>query len=498
MMRRKLERHLNRVHDEPMIGLIGAVSVMLGGHSGPLGLVPDFPREGVGAELPSRYYIPPWTLETLVNELLATPKAKGFEAGGTRIVRHDRFEVLKMLSAMVIALENKEDGLYLAGHDIFTEMGRIAQRQFPWQRGLATAPILYRSMLLFGTGAAAEEFQRVAGLPVDAFAKVGAWLAGALQRRDWERRDTNLADVGITPVQREAALALLSIPLAEARAKARRVRAGRRHTAYRPSILRDHPVIAFGAGGARLRSPIPDLITPRFTSGLYMDVIGGGGAVWTEIGERFERYCRDYLTEMMPTHTVDGEFDYGPKKARSRSPDILVSQGGEIVMIGECKAKRMSFEARFADEPYDSAERGYDELAKGVFQIWRFASHVRRGMVPGRRLAEQWLATVITVDPWLSMARNEERRVIERANEMADEAGDIEAEDRRPVPVCPIEDIEYVLQHGDAKTLLEALSEVSAGEKQGWILSMAHTARLGERRPYPFRDRIADILPWWR
>jgi len=308
----------------------------------------------------------------------------------------------------------------------------------------------------------------------------------------------DLGVIGITVAQREAALARLSIPLAEARAKARRIRAGRRHTAYRPSILRDHPIIAFGAGGARLRSPIPDLIIPRFTSGLYLDVIGGGSAVWTEIGERFERYCLDYLAEMMPTHDVEGEFDYGPKKTRSRSPDVLISQDGEIVMIGECKAKRMSFEARFADDPYDSAERAYDELAKGVFQVWRFASHVRRGLVPGRRLAEGWLASVITVDPWLSMARNEERRVVERANAMADEAADIEAKDRRPVPVCPIEDIEYVLQNGDSDTLLQALREVSAGEKQGWILSTAHAAPVGEERPYPFTDRIAEILPWWQ
>jgi hypothetical protein len=167
-------------------------------------------------------------------------------------------------------------------------------------------------------------------------------------------------------------------------------------------------------------------------------------------------------------------------------------------MVGECKAKRMSFQARFADDPYDAAEGGYEELAKGVFQIWRFASHVRRGLVPGRRLAEGWLASVITVDPWLSMARNEEKRVVERANAMADEAGGMDIEDRRPVPVCPIEDVEYVLQNGDSDTLLQALREVSVGEKQGWILSTAHPAPVGEERPYPFTERIADILPWWK
>lgn len=38
-------------------------------------------------------------------------------------------------------------------------------------------------------------------------------------------------------------------------------------------------------------------------------------------------------------------------KARFRTPDVLISDTRHVVCAVECKAKRMSFEARFADDP---------------------------------------------------------------------------------------------------------------------------------------------------
>src|SRR3546814_5906992 len=96
------------------------------------------------------------------------------------------------------------------------------------------------------------------------------------------------------------------------------MRKGHRHTAYRPSILRDFPIIAFGEKGERLRAPIPELIMYRYTSGLYLDVVQGGSAVWTDIGTRFERYVLEYLQAMMSPYEVIGEQVYGPKKTRHR------------------------------------------------------------------------------------------------------------------------------------------------------------------------------------
>lgn len=66
-----------------MVSLISAVVAVQSGNPNALPAVRDLPAEAVGAELGSPYHIPPWSLETLVNELLATPKSKGFGVGRT-------------------------------------------------------------------------------------------------------------------------------------------------------------------------------------------------------------------------------------------------------------------------------------------------------------------------------------------------------------------------------------------------------------------------------
>lgn len=494
--RGKLEALLGRADDEKMVRLVALVTAALGGAAGAAKAVTDLPEGAVGAEIGSGQYIAPWILETFINELLAAPKQTSPIRGRYRPVRTDSYAVLRRLTNLIISLENAEDGIFLAKHDVFTEMHRLTQRQFFWQRGVANSPAFYRSLRLYGTGKAAEHFERESGLSTSDFVKVGFWLSSALGGREAVLRDTDLSEIGVSPKVRESALARLAIGHAEARERTRRMRAGKLHTAYKPSLLRDYPVIAFGTAGERLRAPLPELITQRFTAGHYLDVVGGGAAVWTEIGERFEAYCVEYLTTMMAPLTVGGEYEYGPKKARRRTPDVLVSDGGELVLVAECKAKRMTFEARFAEDPVAEARAGYAEIARGIFQIWRFRADARRGLAGAPVMRDDCLAILLTVDPWLSMARNQEKDVLAAAHTLADEGG-IAPEDRCPVPVCLIDDVEHVLQQGTAGTFLAACREVAYGEKAGWILSVAHAAELQEPRPYPFSDAIGDYLPWW-
>ncbi len=494
--RGKLEALLGRADDEKMVRLVALVTAVFGGAAGAAKAVADLPDDAVGAQIGSPRYIAPWLLETLVNELLAAPKQAAPVRGRYRTVRTDSYAVLRRLTGLIISLENAEDGIFLAEHDVFTEMHRLAQRQFPWQRGVFNAPAFYRSLRLYGAGKAAEYFEREAGVSTSDFVKVGVWLAGALRSSEAVRRDTDLSELDILPEVRERALARLALSHAEARERTRRMRVGKLHTAYRPSLLRDYPVIAFGSAGDRLRAPLPELITHRFTAGHYLDVVGGGSAVWTEIGERFETYCVEYLAEMMAPLTVDGEHEYGPKKARRRTPDVLVSDGGELVLVAECKAKRMTFEARFAEDPVAEASAGYAEIARGIFQIWRFRADVRAGVAGAPAMRDDCLAILLTVDPWLTMARNQEKDVLAAARTLADVDG-IAPKDRCPVPVCLIDDVEHVLQQGTAQTFLTACREVAYGEKVGWILSIAHAAELQEPKPYPFTGAIGDYLPWW-
>jgi hypothetical protein len=395
---RKLARYLSQSIDEDMISLISAVVAVQSGHASGLQAIHDLPGEALGAELGSPHHIPPWSLETSVNELLAIPKPKGFGVGRTRLLNAQRFQTLRVLQGILIKLENAEDGIFLTNHDVFCEMARIAQRQFPWQRGVANAPHLYRSILLYGTGSARDFFEDDAGIAIPDFVKVGACFSGALAGRDYTERTRDLTMIGITPKVREAALARLAISHGDARVRAARMRRHQRHTGYSPSILRDFPIIAFGSRGERRRAPIPELIMYRYTTGLYLDVVRGGAAVWTEIGKRFETYVLGYLDAMMAPYHVSGEVTYGPKKAQYRTPDILVTGPDGIVGLIECKAKRMSFAARYADDPVSEAAIGFDELAKGIFQLWRFFAHARCGWTGTLTLAPDCQPVIVTAD----------------------------------------------------------------------------------------------------
>lgn len=494
--RRKLARYLSQSIDEDMISLISAVVAVQSGHACGFQGGHDLPGEALSAELGSPYHIPPWSLETLVNELLAIPKPKGFGVGRIRLLNAQRFQTLRVLHSILIKLENAEDGIFLKNHDVFYEMARIAQRQFPWQRGVANAPHLYRSILLYGTGSARDFFEDDAGLALPDFVKVGTCFSGALAGRGYTERTRDLTMIGITPKVREAALAKLAISHGEARVRAARMRKHQRHTGYSPSILRDFPIIAFGSRGERLRAPIPELIMYRYTTGLYLDVVRGGAAVWTEIGKRFETYVLGYLDAMMAPYHVSGEVTYGPKKAQYRTPDILVTGPDGIVGLIECKAKRMSFAARFADDPVSEAAIGFDELAKGIFQLWRFFAHARCGWTGTLTLAPGCQPVIVTADSWLAMASNQAENVLATAHRLADAEGGIDAEDRREIAFCQIDDVEFALQNGTADSFLAAVRTIASGEKKGFMLSVAHAANIGVQRGYPFKDRIGELLPW--
>ncbi|PRD43144.1 hypothetical protein C5748_13140 [Phyllobacterium phragmitis] len=479
-----------------MISLISAVVAVQSGNQKALRAVRDLPPEAVSAELGSPYHIPLWSLETLVNELLATPKPKGFGVGRTRLLNAKLFRTLKTLHSVLVHLENAEDGIFLESHDVFSEMARIAQRQFPWQRGVVNAPHLYRSILLYGTGTAREYFEVNAGTSLPDFVKTATYLYAALSKNGFIDRSRDLSTIGVTPAMREAALARTAILHAEARTLTARMRRGKRHTAYSPSILRDFPILAFGDQGERLRAPIPDLIMHRYTSGLYLDVVQGGPSVWTDIGRRFETYVLEYLQAMLEPYLVTGEKEYGPKKARHRTPDILVARDTGIVAAVECKAKRMSFDARFADDPVASAALGFDELAKGMFQLWRFFSHARRGLTGDLSVDLACQGVIVTADSWLTMAAKQAEKVVAAAHILANAEGDIEDIDRRDIAFCQIDDVEYSLQNGTAESFLAACREIASGEKKWFMLSVASSANRDILREYPFKHRIPELLPW--
>jgi len=201
----------------------------------------------------------------------------------------------------------------------------------------------------------------------------------------------------------------------------------------------------------------------------------------------------------MLTLSAKGETTYRNGKNLLRTPDILISQGTKTECVVECKAKRMTFEAKFGPDPASSAAAGYHEMAKAVVQIWRYAHDCRVGLTGNGPIPDA-IGVVLTLDEWLSSSKELQHGVIEQAHVLADsDTRIIEAADRLATAFTSIRDLEIALAQGSDESLLRTLRELT-GDYRGWLLQLAQENFIepeSEGRDYPFLDQLGKVLPWW-
>ncbi len=495
--RRRLERLLAAADDEGFCQLVWAVDAIQSDREAAGARVMRYPAKAATSTLTDNMHIQKWTLDTLMNELLTTPK----KPMRGRHLNYQFFDAIAAANNMLRDLENADDGVSLGKTSVFNTMARLGHRQFEWQRSAANVIDLYRSLFLFGGPAGAAYFADQYGIGPQDFALCGFVAYWMFAENAAIARDYAQPELGVTPELFQATLNLIARPIEDIRRAAKTMRGGPGHVGYKPSVLRGRPCIVFDD---RLRAPLRELLFARVTSGLYYDVIGEGGDVPREIGERFEEYCFGLLNDPWDDVDVDRSFNY-PLPGQGKSidaPDLRLRRGGETHIIAECKAKRMPLAARFGEEPLKDprAQPGFNEVSKGVFQIWRYKSHVRQGFVPDDMINVDAVGVVITIDNWLTLARGRYDDFLSRARALADAEGRIIEADRCPVAFCSVSDLEQVLMTATFGTLSTTLREIATADFAGWHVAHVHNRHAPkdvERRPYPFADKIGELLPWW-
>lgn len=162
----------------------------------------------------------------------------------------------------------------------------------------------------------------------------------------------------------------------------------------------------------------------------------------------------------------------------------------------------MSHQAMFGADPFLS--RGYQELANGVFQIWRFFSHARRNTIgQGVVVDADMIGVVLTLDNWLVMSETLEKRVLDEARNLAAEKdAQINEVDQRPVIFVAATELESALSVSDEATFSQALELSQSKQYRGWRLDgiardIAKKANLTVKRGYPFVGEIKTLIPWW-
>jgi hypothetical protein len=133
-----------------------------------------------------------------------------------------------------------------------------------------------------------------------------------------------------------------------------------------------------------------------------------------------------------------------------------------------------------------------------VFQLWRFFSHVRRGLVK-EPVDVDTSAVVITLDSFLTMSCELKAKIIEQASSLAEKEGDIAAKDRRHIIFCPIDALEWVLSLSTEDSFLATLKAAREEKYIDWELdAISRKEAAGkekiEQKKFPFE--LDSLLPW--
>lgn len=466
----------------------------------------NHPKEAATTDIQSKYTAYKWDLETLITLDLNTPKTRGAVWRQQPMDTRD-FNTVADIVNLLRAVENHESSGRVDDTNILLELHRIGHRQFAWQRGFARAHDIYRYLYIYGQGECATYFESTYGVSVVDFFTVAFCHLGYLIQGPWRERISDLELLGVSQDAVDKSLALLSGDIWEVRRHSKQLLIKFEKSMgttlpviYQPSYLRVKPIIRRAVGlRSQYIAPLPSLIVMRASMGLYYDLQNGGTAVTNDATKRFEVYARRSIKAHCPGFDPAPALEYTYNKNPVETPDILLNRDGRIVAVFECKATKLTFEAQYGDDPSESAKNGYSQIAKAIFQLWRFFSHVRRGIIE-LDIAPDAPAIVLTMDAWTQVSRALRDAVVAEAEKIAAaREPQINEEDKRRPVFCPIQELDHMLTVSDEDQLLAAFRAATDVHYQGWSIREVRNAavpRLEKEKDFAFD--LSEILPWWK
>lgn len=203
----------DRADDADFLALLWAVGALRSGQKNRATQYITYPKEAATEGISSSFYAYKWDFETLATALLTFAK-KPPKPGCNK---HVNCRVWGAAAQAVNNLRDVEEGetaLHIDGTHIMLEMHRVAQRQFPWQRGYANPQHIYRYLYVYGQGARAEPFEQVHGVSLADFSMIVLLMFWQLSENPWiVKPDTT--SVGISKDTFNAALKVLGVHTTE-------------------------------------------------------------------------------------------------------------------------------------------------------------------------------------------------------------------------------------------------------------------------------------------
>ncbi|KAB1088683.1 hypothetical protein F4V91_21220 [Neorhizobium galegae] len=144
----------------------------------------------------------------------------------------------------------------------------------------------------------------------------------------------------------------------------------------------------------------------------------------------------------------------------------------------------------------NEARKQYEQIAKGVAQLWRFFAHARTGLYSDCEVSPQAVGIVLTLDAWLPMSAELQDDVLELARTLVAKDDHVIETDMRRVLFCPMQDMADTAIISNQAQFQETLSRAGEDDFRAWSLREIRR-KLGEpETPNEFPLDYTDVLPW--
>ncbi|MUO78225.1 hypothetical protein GOZ78_09240 [Agrobacterium vitis] len=490
---------LSHLDDALTMQLMWSVNALQSDNAPDLTRYLRYPKEAAGAKLVDRHFVPKWEIENALLLMMSTPKQK------VNFLREPDYRNYDTAASIINQLKNAElaeERVLLNPSNILFEVPRLAHKQFMWQRIMFEPARLYRYYFVYGQGKCAEYFEQRYSLTINDFA-LGCILLHALAiRAAWHKLPIIPNDLPLRNDVFEKTLGIISLEMQDMRAETLRritnvASPEKAKIAYLPSSLRQYPIVTTAKHQKQMIAPLPQLIIFRMTSGLYYDLQEGPKSLIEEANSRFEEFGKKLLDARCPRFETLREHEFVVSKAKTyRTPDLLLKDGGVVKVVFECKATKLTFDAQFGDDPYAEAPNAYNQIAKGMSQLWKFFSRARRGIYIQEQIDPNAKGVILTMENWWQLDQTPLKALRAEAEKLCADEPDMLPEDKREVIFTSIEDLEYVLAVSDEDQFLKTLDDSQKEEFFGWALADVRNPYRKEeleRKDYPFK--IGEILP---
>jgi len=499
--REEMRMVLSRTHDLPAMQMLWAINVMQ------TDTPPDirrylttYPKAAAKAQMGDAAFALKWELENLILLMLSTPKDP---VQLPRPPDYYNYNTAALLLNMLKKADEAEEVFMLRTGNPRIAMQKLAHKQFVWQRAWLQTERLYRHYYVYGQGECAEYFESTYGLSMGEFAISSFALHLATGQFAWQQPMVMPKEIGMRPEAMQLTIQMMTKEHADMRRftaeQISKMTAG--HTsklAFLPSTLRQFPIISSNELDGKLIAPLPQLIIYRATTGLYYDLATGPKSLVKDATNRFEEYGKKLIEAHYPRFKVLREQSFGTKANTYLTPDLLLKDGDTIRAVFECKATKLTFGAQYADDPFNHAREAFDQLSKGISQLWKFFSRARRGLYTQEEVAPDAHGIILTMDTWYQLQGAQMLELRAAAELLVAKEPDMRPEDMRHIIVCSIEELDDVIAVSDEDEFLDTFTKAKTPEFINHAIPTVRQPVFAAplpRKDYPFG--LSEVIPLW-